>query len=98
MSSCCWLGSLQYGSDSDIIWGTVVSLARRADTGRINSSPQSAQLPVVDVQAGCATTIAIHTDDADGDVVKCRWAKSEASECGVCNGIPGAVINPVSGR
>ena len=86
-SSCCWISSLVTGKDGDIRWGTTVSLTRRVDTGRLNNSPRSSQLPIVRLQQGCDNIIPIHTEDPDGDEVRCRWARGE--ECGgVCSAFP----------
>ena len=89
VSTCCWI-SLNTGGGT-ISWGTTVSLTRRSDTGKLNHSPRSAQLPIVRLQNGCNNTIPIHTDDPDGDEVRCRWAVG--AECGgVCRAIPGILI------
>ena len=33
--------------------------------------------------------------DTDGDIVRCRWASSNKSECGgVCDGLPNSALNP----
>lgn len=97
VESCCWISTLQYGSDGEIFWGTNVSLVRRSDTGRLNFSPRSAQLPIISVQERCNTTIPIHTDDPDGDRVECRWASGV--ECGgACSAFPGATLTAVSSQ
>jgi len=68
-------------------------LAYRSDIGRINSSPRAITSPVIRIQLGCATTIALAVNDPDGDFVRCRWG-SNSNECGgVCNQFPEASIN-----
>lgn len=74
---------------------TVVDLRRRSDNGKINSSPLSATSPIIRLQLGCSYSIPVHTDDPDGDIVKCRWA-SGSSECGgVCNALSGGTLTAV---
>lgn len=78
-------------------WAITVrgNLARRSDNGKINSSPVTTTTPIVRVQHGCTHTITIPVQDADQDVVRCRWA--QGNECSdVCNALPGAMINQVS--
>ena len=37
--------------------------------------------------------------DADDDTIICKWANKDVEGCGgICNGLPGAKINPVSSR
>ena len=70
---------------------TTFNLTPRSDTGQINSSPRAVSLPL-QLQSGCHHTIPMAVSDPDGDVVRCRWAVGK--ECGgVCNAIPGAVLN-----
>ena len=60
---------------------TLVNLTKRADTGRINSSPVSTTSPVIRVQSGCPQDLVIPMEDPDGDVIRCRWAR-DLHECG----------------
>jgi hypothetical protein len=72
-------------------------LSIRADLGRINTSPVTATQPIVRIQSNCPTAITIPVEDADGDVVKCRWAEGSQSECsGVCMAFPHATLDEVS--
>ena len=72
---------------------TTFSLARRSDTGQINSSPRAITSPVVRIQQGCNSIISLPVSDPDGDVIRCRWA-SNSLECGgVCGWFPGASLN-----
>ena len=69
-------------------------LRPRADNGLINSSPVTTITPIVRLQSGCTRTIRIPVQDADQDIVRCRWAAG--NECaGVCSKVPGATIDPV---
>jgi hypothetical protein len=69
-------------------------LSIRADLGRINTSPVTATQPIVRIQSNCPTAITIPVEDADGDVVKCRWAEGSQSECsGVCMAFPHATLD-----
>ncbi len=58
-----------------------VSLAKRNDTGRINSTPRALTAPVIHLQKGCNHTIILAVSDPDDDIVRCRWANSTV-ECG----------------
>eukprot|EP00117_Sycon_ciliatum_P020972 scpid50419/ scgid4353/ Mucin-4; Ascites sialoglycoprotein; Pancreatic adenocarcinoma mucin; Testis mucin; Tracheobronchial mucin; Mucin-4 alpha chain; Ascites sialoglycoprotein 1; Mucin-4 beta chain; Ascites sialoglycoprotein 2 len=96
MRTCCWI-DLVIGKDKDFKWGITMNITKRTDTGRVNSSPTSAQLPLVRLQYGCPHNISVHTEDPDGDLVRCRWAQFSAAngvdECGdVCNAVPSASL------
>ena len=57
-----------------------MNLTRRSDNGRINSSPVSRSPAIVRWTEGCPSqSIRIPVEDADGDVVKCRYAKYSES-------------------
>ena len=74
---------------------TTFSLITRADTGKINSSPQILPTPPLRLQQGCSYTIPLAVSDPDNDTVKCRWAVG--SECGsICNKFSGAVLDSAS--
>lgn len=91
-SGCCWIAPYH----SRWYVATTFSLAYRSDIGQINSSPRAITSPVIRLQSGCTTTIAIAVNDPDGDVVRCRWGRS-SSECGgVCNEFPEASLNSQS--
>ena len=71
---------------------TTFSLARRNDTGHINSTPRAITSPVIRLQHGCSHTLPIAVSDPDGDIVRCRWAVG--TECGgICNRFPGAILD-----
>ena len=97
-TGCCWISSLVVGKDGDWVVSTTVDLSARPDTGKINSSPISATSPIIRLQQNCSYSLPVHTDDPDGDKVRCRWAVKTDSvdECGdVCNGLSGAVLDDV---
>ena len=76
---CCWT-SMDFGGSGWFL-STLVNLTKRADTGRINSSPVSTTSPVIRVQSGCPQDLVIPMEDPDGDVIRCRWAR-DLHECG----------------
>ena len=76
--SCCWISLSRYGG----YWlvSTTVNLTRRLDNGRINSSPVSRSPAIVRWSEGCPSqSLRIPVEDADGDVVKCRYANYSES-------------------
>jgi len=74
---------------------TTFSLVPRADTGKINSSPQVSPIPSLLLQQGCKYTISLPVSDPDNDTIRCRWAVG--SECkAICNKFPGAVLDSAS--
>ncbi|CAF4373919.1 unnamed protein product, partial [Adineta steineri] len=98
--SCCWLTNLVVGVAGS--WSIVsrINTALRLD-GYINSSPFVATLPVIYKQINVQYVHAVQMSDPDRtDVLKCRWSTktlpntNSYDECGgVCNGIPGAILN-----
>ena len=70
----------RYGNGNWLV-STKVNLTRRSDNGRINSSPVSRSPAIVRWSEGCPSqSLRIPVEDADGDVVKCRYSKySESS-------------------
>ena len=88
-TDCCWINP--FGGNWDV--STTFSLQRRADTGRLNSSPRATTSPVIRFQQGCHHTLPLAVSDPDGDAVRCRWA--EGDECdSVCHEWAGAVLDP----
>ena len=76
--SCCWISLSRYGGSWLV--STTVNLTRRLDNGRINSSPVSRSPAVVRWSEGCPSqSLRIPVEDADGDVVKCRYANYSES-------------------
>ena len=74
---------------------TTFSLATRADTGQINSSPRAVTAPVIRLLEGCNHIIPIEVSDPDNDIIQCRWAEND--ECGgICNEFEGAQLNSSS--
>ena len=71
---------------------TTFSLATRADTGTINSSPRVLPSLPLSLQEGCTYTIPLPVSDPDNDTIKCRWAVGR--ECsGVCNQFTEAILD-----
>ena len=71
--SCCWISLSRYGGSWLV--STTVNLTRRLDSGRINSSPVSRSPAIVRWSEGCPSqSLRIPVEDADEDVVKCRYA------------------------
>ncbi|XP_067017056.1 uncharacterized protein [Acropora muricata] len=70
--SCCWI-SLTISGGSWLVSATV-NLSRRADTGKINSSPVSRSPAIIRWQEGCPQSVRIPVEDPDGDKVRCRYA------------------------
>ena len=66
-------------ADSRWLVSTNISLSRRSDNGKINSSPVSKSPAIVRFQHGCQRSLRVPVEDPDGDVVKCRWATSAES-------------------
>ena len=74
---------------------TTFSIAKRNDTGRINSTPRAITSPVLHIQAGCNHTIRIPVTDPENDIIRCRWAVG--IECGgICGRFPGAILDSES--
>ena len=81
--------------NSDWRLSTTFSLARRADTGEINSTAGAITSPVIRIPIGVDNTIRIAVTDPDDDIVRCRWAVGE--ECaGICDGFPEATLDSES--
>ena len=75
------------------------NLTRRADNSRVNMSPVTSVTPMVRLRHGCSHRIVIPHEDADQDIVRCRWAEAAQSECsGVCRTFPGATLDEVKTR
>ena len=74
---------------------TTFSLVTRTDTGEINSTPRVVSFPYLNLLEGHTHIIPLLVIDPDNDKFRCRWALDR--ECSsVCNGIPGAVLDPDS--
>ena len=74
---------------------TTFSLVTRTDTGEINSTPRVVSFPYLNLLEGHTHIIPLAVIDPDNDKIRCRWALDR--ECSsVCNGIPGAVLDPDS--
>ncbi|XP_065179063.1 uncharacterized protein LOC135809606 [Sycon ciliatum] len=92
LATCCWIATLaRYARASlNFVLPISMDLGRRSDTGMINHSPSSNQPAIRRLQHGCAQNLSIHTADADGDIVRCRWGTTSnrygEDECGdICS-------------
>ncbi|XP_022787084.1 uncharacterized protein LOC111327217 isoform X1 [Stylophora pistillata] len=72
--TCCWISNLVRYASSSWLVSTNISLSKRSDNGKINSSPVSKSPAIVRFQKGCQKSLKIPVEDPDGDSVKCRWA------------------------
>lgn len=79
--SCCWIGVLNYERPRRWRMLTRIDLNPRPDNGLLNTSPVTSSLPLLRIQRGCEFIVDIPYYDADGDFVKCRWAKALKNEC-----------------
>ena len=89
IDQCCWINEV-----GDGYWNisTTFSLIKRADIGRINSSPRVLPTPPLRLQEGCSYTIPLPVSDPDNDTVRCRWAVGD--ECiSICNQLTGAILD-----
>ncbi|KAJ8022217.1 Integrin beta-like protein A [Holothuria leucospilota] len=87
---------LANGGNGPWIIRSRVDLTPRADNGLINSSPTTSNMPIVRIQQNCPTTLIIPVADADGDVVRCRYAVSSGDECGTICGQLDATLDEVT--
>ncbi|XP_071949480.1 uncharacterized protein [Antedon mediterranea] len=71
-----WIDLVNYGRR--LCWRLVTKVDLTKDN---KHSPVVTMLPVYTVRAGCKTVIPIEASDADGDTVRCRWARLEDGEC-----------------
>lgn len=89
-------------SGTNAAWSvsTHIDLTPRSDNGLYNNAPVATVMSPIYIVAGRPTAIHIPVADADGDVLRCRWANSSngMSECGgICppGSLPaGTVIYP----
>jgi hypothetical protein len=70
-------------------------LVARGDNGKINTPPVTTMRPLVRLHYNSSGKLRIPVADADGDTVRCRWAKFALGECdsGVCNGFPFGILD-----
>ncbi|CAG2198997.1 unnamed protein product [Mytilus edulis] len=90
-SSAAWISLIGGGS----VWSllSTVNLSKRQDTGRINSSPSSSLPPFIQIKQGCFYSLIIPVEDADNDIIRCRWAIGD-DECGdICNSLVNSELN-----
>ncbi|KAG2462878.1 ZPP protein, partial [Polypterus senegalus] len=92
-NGCCWVYSL-YGFPNWLL-STHVDLGIRSDTGIPNRSPVTTLPPRLRVPQNCPTTYSLLAYDPDGDHVKCRYGKSNNSECSTCAQPAGFGLNEI---
>ena len=93
-ASAAWIDNLVRGGGSNWEIRTKLNLSAIMAKRTENASPETKMAPILNLLYGCNHTITIPVEDADGDVVRCRWAESGYGECGgVCQAFPGAVLN-----
>jgi hypothetical protein len=64
-----------------------INLVRRSDNNMFNNAPVATVMSPINIQSNQTTSIIVSVSDADGDIVRCRWANASGSvdECGsVC--------------
>lgn len=89
-SSGDWITLLNGGGSWQVNF--LLDLNKRNDTGKINSSPITTMSPIVRLNQACNSSIRIPVEDADKDLIKCRWAIS--GECGgVCGALPDSYLD-----
>lgn len=74
-----------------------INLNRRPDNSMFNNAPVATVMSPINIQVNQTTYIPISISDADGDIVRCRWANNSngTDECGsVCppNSLPANTI------
>ncbi|XP_078375949.1 uncharacterized protein LOC144659409 isoform X1 [Oculina patagonica] len=92
-SACCWI-YLTRGGGSWLVT-TALNLTRRADNGRINSSPVSRSAAFVRFLEGCPQSLRIPVEDPDGDVVRCRFSTYSESNFN-SDSFPYGVLDEIS--
>ncbi|XP_051779376.1 uncharacterized protein LOC114647356 isoform X2 [Erpetoichthys calabaricus] len=92
-NGCCWVYNL-YGFPNWLL-STHVDLGMRSDTGIPNRSPVTTLPPKLRVPQNCPTTYSLLAYDPDGDHVKCRYGKSNNSECSTCAEPAGFGLNEI---
>ncbi|WAQ99637.1 hypothetical protein MAR_024010 [Mya arenaria] len=93
-NGCCWIDTLVEGASSSWKVQMTVNTSVRADTGRMNASPRIDFPPLVRLKYGCSHTIRLPVMDADGDAVRCRWARQTESD-GVSRSFSRAVLHEI---
>ncbi|CAF1015239.1 unnamed protein product [Adineta ricciae] len=84
----------QYLDNATWSLGCCVDLTIR-DDGFINTAPVAAVVSPIYVLSNTISTISIPVADADGDILRCRWASNDSifDECGdICGEIPGSIL------
>jgi len=65
-----------------------INLVRRSDNNQFNNAPVANVISPLNIQINQITNIPLSISDADGDIIRCRWANASGvvNECGsVCS-------------
>ncbi|XP_022079081.1 uncharacterized protein LOC110973022 [Acanthaster planci] len=84
-TECCWIPGI-VNNGRDIGNGKGWNLAstiniNHKDGVSINSPPQGKTFAKYSIMSGCTYSIHIPHDDANNDIVKCRWTSRRKGEC-----------------
>ncbi|XP_013398919.1 uncharacterized protein LOC106165302 [Lingula anatina] len=90
---CCWV-AMERGDRKSWNVTTEYNAGIRNDTGKPNSSPVTTSSPMVNMDVTCGYQFDIPNADADGDIVRCRWAKGEDECADICGPLPGSTLYP----
>jgi hypothetical protein len=77
---------------------SLINLVRRSDNNMFNNAPVATVMSPINIQVNQTTFIPVSVSDADGDIVRCRWASNASNgvnECGsVCppNSLPANTV------
>ncbi|CAN0168497.1 unnamed protein product [Lampetra fluviatilis] len=94
-TSCCWVPvNIAISQGTHVSGGSswsmiaVINPGTRSDTSSPNISPMTTSKPLIKLKVGCTKVWNIPVLDADGDVVKCRYATMNTfDECGSICGV-----------
>ncbi|XP_038073224.1 uncharacterized protein LOC119741513 [Patiria miniata] len=86
-TECCWIDGIgnnggDIGTGKGWNLASTINIAHK-DGVSINSPPQSKTFAKYAIMSGCTYSMRIANDDANNDVVKCRWASKKKNECNV---------------
>ena len=83
-----WMNLINRGSNYSII--TSVNFLVNPNTGQLNQSPTTSVPTSVQIPTGQYTELKIPISDADGDIIRCRWANG--TECGDSCYMPPTIV------
>lgn len=92
-------GIIKYQGGGDWSITSHINLVRRSDNNQFNNAPVAIVMSPINIYANETTMISVSVSDADGDVIRCRWASNKTAngvnECAsVCppNSLPANTI------